>query len=250
MAENNTWVMIILSAINYALWKLQMEDILFCEDLYDSLEIKGDKPAAARKDEELKKMNQKTIGKARKEVELKEDVIKGAPTEDNQGSAYHLCGDREMFSAYATCDSGLVRMAHNTTSSVVGKGSVRFRMADERSLTLTEGELLSDMGPVVLASKIDRKCNSYTKVCGASEWVPGSVGVLGCPIRSSDDGDKANFEELYSDGTRDGVTKTHKVMYFAVQPSGGCRAPRYYGGAGLEAVRMDNLKSSDYLPVG
>ncbi|GFZ14038.1 chromatin remodeling factor17 [Actinidia rufa] len=37
------------------------------------------------------------------------------------GSAYHLCRDREMFSTYAACES-----------------SVRFRMADGKSLTLTE----------------------------------------------------------------------------------------------------------------
>ena len=36
-------------------------DILFCKDLYDSLENKRDKPAAT-KDEEWKKMNRKTIG--------------------------------------------------------------------------------------------------------------------------------------------------------------------------------------------
>ena len=36
-------------------------------------------------------------------------------------SAYQLCGDREMFSTYATCDDGLVWMTKNTTSRFVGK---------------------------------------------------------------------------------------------------------------------------------
>ncbi|GFY98340.1 hypothetical protein Acr_12g0008810 [Actinidia rufa] len=53
-------------------------------------------------------------------------------------SAYHLCRDREVFSTYAACE-GHIWMANNTTSRVVGKGSVRFRMADRRSVTLTEG---------------------------------------------------------------------------------------------------------------
>ena len=52
-------------------------------------------------------------------------------------SASHLCRDREMFSTYATCE-GLVRMANNTENRVVGKRTVRFRIIDERSLTLTE----------------------------------------------------------------------------------------------------------------
>ena len=39
----------------------------------------------------------------------------------DSGSAYHLCGDREMFSTYAACDGGLVWMANNTLSKVVGK---------------------------------------------------------------------------------------------------------------------------------
>ncbi|GFZ19767.1 hypothetical protein Acr_28g0004720 [Actinidia rufa] len=53
-------------------------------------------------------------------------------------SAYHLCGDKEIFSTYAAYDGELVRMANNTTSIVVGTGAAQFRMADERSLTLTK----------------------------------------------------------------------------------------------------------------
>ena len=55
----------------------------------------------------------------------------------DSGSAYHLCRDREVFSTYAPCE-GRIWMANNTSSRVVGRGSVRFRMADGRSVTLTE----------------------------------------------------------------------------------------------------------------
>ncbi|GFY80334.1 hypothetical protein Acr_01g0001430 [Actinidia rufa] len=48
-----------------------------------------------------------------------------------------FCRERKMFSTYAACE-GLVRMANNTTNKVVGKGTVWFRMADRRSVTLTE----------------------------------------------------------------------------------------------------------------
>ncbi|GFZ04053.1 hypothetical protein Acr_16g0006770 [Actinidia rufa] len=55
----------------------------------------------------------------------------------DSGSAYHLCRDRKVFSTYAACE-GRIWMANNTASRVVGRGSVRFRMADGRSVTLTE----------------------------------------------------------------------------------------------------------------
>ena len=61
MAEHNLGSMIVLSATNYAIWKPRMEDILFCKDLHDPLENKGEKPVA-KKDEEWRKMNRKTIG--------------------------------------------------------------------------------------------------------------------------------------------------------------------------------------------
>ncbi|GFY87184.1 hypothetical protein Acr_05g0008230 [Actinidia rufa] len=55
----------------------------------------------------------------------------------DSGSAYHLCRDREVFSTYAAYE-GRIWMANNTSSRVVGSGSVRFRMADGRSVTLIE----------------------------------------------------------------------------------------------------------------
>ncbi|GFS37111.1 hypothetical protein Acr_00g0049940 [Actinidia rufa] len=61
MVEHNLGSMIVLSATNYAIWKPRMKDILFCKDLHDPLENKGEKPVAT-KDEEWRKMNRKTIG--------------------------------------------------------------------------------------------------------------------------------------------------------------------------------------------
>ena len=56
----------------------------------------------------------------------------------DSGNAYHLCKNKEMFSTYVVCDGGLVWMANNMANKVVGKGSVRFCMADRKSLTLTD----------------------------------------------------------------------------------------------------------------
>ncbi|GFS36180.1 hypothetical protein Acr_00g0044480 [Actinidia rufa] len=118
-------------------------------------------------------------------VENESDVMYLAASEDGKsdwvldsGSAYHLCRDREVFSTYAPCEER-IWMANNTSGKVVGRGSVRFRMADGRYVTLTErgmsrqGELLSDMGPVVLARRMDKGSNRCTEVRKAS------VGVLG-----------------------------------------------------------------------
>ncbi|GFY84660.1 hypothetical protein Acr_03g0014340 [Actinidia rufa] len=103
----------------------------------------------------------------------------------DSGSAYHLCRDREVFSTYATCNRR-VWMSNNTASRVVGKGSVRFCMAYGRSVTLTErgvfrqGELLSDMGPVVLARRVDKESSHCTEVRKASTGIlGGSVMVPG-----------------------------------------------------------------------
>ncbi|GFZ16948.1 hypothetical protein Acr_26g0002180 [Actinidia rufa] len=125
-----------------------------------------------------------------------------------QGSAYHLCRDREILSTYATCER-LERMANNTTNRVVGKGIVRFCMADEmfsdidrveefgeffkgnkemllrrktRRLYRLEGsaqtgELLSDMGLMVLASRMDMGSNSCTKARQSKHRVLGGYGM-------------------------------------------------------------------------
>ncbi|GFY81482.1 hypothetical protein Acr_01g0012910 [Actinidia rufa] len=137
----------------------------------------------------------------------------------DSGSAYHLCRDREVFSTYAPCE-GRVWMANNTASRVIGRGSVRFRMADERSVTLTEDvhrEAHRKETKLILRSYTAKGAATPKRVSFALDLISG--------------GDLSNC--------------VHK---------GGEIEPRQlaksYGGAGSEAVRMDNLKISDYTPVG
>ncbi|GFZ21899.1 hypothetical protein Acr_29g0010610 [Actinidia rufa] len=146
----------------------------------------------------------------------------------DSSSAYYFCRDREVFSTYAACE-GRIWMANNTASRVVGRGFVRFCMADMRSMTLTErgvsrqGELLSDMGPVVLARRVDQgsnRCTGVRKVI--ARVLEGSVMVLG------------GF----------GAVQERREMLWDMYGS------LSYGRAGSEAVRMDNLKTSDYPLVG
>ncbi|GFY85443.1 hypothetical protein Acr_04g0001810 [Actinidia rufa] len=166
----------------------------------------------------------------------------------DSGSTYHLCSDREVFSTYTACERR-IWMTNNTSSRVVGKRSVRFRMADGRSVTLTEGELLSDMGLVVLARIVDKGSNHCIEVRKASAGVLGGsvMAPRGSGVRSSEEGDQVDFKKLYSEGLgdaeaslfcsrfdqwryslqlcaqgrRDRATTTHKVTYFAAHPGGG-----------------------------
>ena len=63
-----------------------------------------------------------------------------------------------MFSTYAACDGGLVWMANNKLTRVVGKGVVRFPMANGRSLTLTEVRHVLNLGKnLIFIGMLDSK---------------------------------------------------------------------------------------------
>ncbi|GFZ03538.1 hypothetical protein Acr_16g0001620 [Actinidia rufa] len=249
----------------------------------------------------------------------------------DSGSAYHLCRDREVFSTYAACE-GRIWMANNTASRVVGRGTVRFRMTDGRSVTLTEvrhvpnlrknlisigmldakgcrfdasggilrvskgnkemlwerrlegytdwrgvsrqGELLSDMGPVVLARRMDKGSNRCTEVRKASAGVPGGSGVdvhreaqrketksilRSCTAKGAAMPRRVSFAlDLISGGVLSSCTSVWRCIHFGGKWSSLLMRLRYlsdavlqsYEGAGSEVVRKDNLKTSDYPPVG
>ncbi|GFY85526.1 pentatricopeptide repeat (PPR) superfamily protein [Actinidia rufa] len=203
----------------------------------------------------------------------------------DSSSAYHLCRDREVLSAYATCE-GCIWMAYNTTSRVVGKESVWFRMIDGRSMMLTEflrktrrfcgkrrlegytdwrgvsrqGELLSDMGPVVLARRMDKGSNCCTEARKASAETRGVQLVQDVHRKPQRKETKSNLRSCIAKGAA-----MVKRVSFALDlisggdlsscaHKGGEMEPRQlaksYGEAGPEAVRMDNLKTSDYPLVG
>ncbi|GFS30861.1 hypothetical protein Acr_00g0014520 [Actinidia rufa] len=109
---------------------------------------------------------------------------------------------------------------------------------------------------------IKRDCSKYKaqdqslKTATTAVMVVDKSDVL---LAASEDG-KSNW--VLNSGRRDGATTTHKVMYFAAYLGGGCEAPQWgvarylgekvqsYGGTGSKAVKKDNLKTSDYAPVG
>ncbi|KAF7151018.1 hypothetical protein RHSIM_Rhsim02G0074100 [Rhododendron simsii] len=61
MSDFSMNTMVLFSATNYAIWKLQMEDMHSWKDLYDPLEYKGVKPTETKM-EDWKKLNRKAIG--------------------------------------------------------------------------------------------------------------------------------------------------------------------------------------------
>ena len=60
--------MIKLTSSNFSIWKPRMEDILYCKDLYNPLELKGKKPVD-KPEADWKKMNRKTIGHIRQWID-------------------------------------------------------------------------------------------------------------------------------------------------------------------------------------
>ncbi|GFY85531.1 hypothetical protein Acr_04g0002690 [Actinidia rufa] len=135
------------------------------------------------------------------------------------------------------------RMATRKQGDAIGKERLE-GYTDWRGVS-RQGELLSDMGPVVLARRMDKGSNCCTEARKASAGVPRGFGAI--QERKEMLWDMCG-SLLCAQGKRDGATTTRKVTYFATNPSGGCMAPRSYGEAGPEAVRMDNLKTSDYPP--
>ncbi|GFY95137.1 hypothetical protein Acr_10g0005220 [Actinidia rufa] len=195
----------------------------------------------------------------------------------DSGSAYHLCRDREVFSIYAACEER-IWMANNTSSRVVGRGSVRFRMADGRSMTLTEirhvpnlrknlisigmldakGCSFDASGGILRVSKGNKEM-LWGKKTGGLYRLEGNVQTGGATVRHGSNGISKENEQGKQPLHRDTQSK-RRVTYFAAHPGGVCGAPQWggaehlgeksYGGAGSEAVRKDNLKTSDYPPVG
>ncbi|GFZ11283.1 hypothetical protein Acr_22g0006810 [Actinidia rufa] len=166
----------------------------------------------------------------------------------NSGIAYHLYRDREVFSTHVACER-LVRIVNNTTKSCWQRNSPvphgrreihegdwgnaaregRLKSyTDWRGVSRQE-ELLSDIGPVERQEMLWDTCRSLAK----HEKVQPVQDVHG----------EAQRKETES--MRDGVTTTCKATYFAAHPMKGSRAPKSYGGAEPEVVRMDNLKNSE-----
>ncbi|GFY80759.1 hypothetical protein Acr_01g0005680 [Actinidia rufa] len=279
-----------------------MEDILFCKNLHDPLENKGDKPVAT-KDEEWRKMNRKRIGLIRQCI--RHEVFHHVAQET---SAYELWIKlEEMYQAKTSRNKALLMrrlvnlklqrettVAEHTSEFQNLEGHIKrdcpkYKAQDQSSDIAATAVMAVDEDEidVLLAASEDGKMLD-SKGCsfdtsggtlrvskGNKEMLWGkktkglyrleeSIQIGGATVRH---GSSRIRKENGQGKRRDGATITRKVTYFAAHPGEGCDAPQWgvqgtsvrrcrhfgvesYGGAGLEAVRKDNLKTSDYPPVG
>ncbi|CAL8167685.1 unnamed protein product [Prunus armeniaca] len=63
-SSSSSATMLKLTASNYSIWKPRMEDILYCKDLYESLQLLGQKPEG-KLDDAWSILNRKAIGQIR-----------------------------------------------------------------------------------------------------------------------------------------------------------------------------------------
>ncbi|GFY95176.1 hypothetical protein Acr_10g0005610 [Actinidia rufa] len=239
----------------------------------------------------------------------------------DSGIAYHLCRDKEVFSTHVACE-GLVRMAND---AIVGKGqsasggTLRVSKGNRRSCmrrktgrlyrlreNVQTGELLSDIGPVVLARWMDeeatvaqrhaKQAQEYlmdvlersTVEQERKEMLWDTCGSLARhekvqPVQDfHEEAQRRETESMHNDRRDVAGTSLFRSRSVAVispvvhtreerwshdnlQSDVLCRAPRWggaghlsekvqalrsYGGAGSEVVGMDNLKTTDYPPMG
>jgi hypothetical protein len=66
--EEPSTSMVKLTASNYSIWKTMMEDILYCKDLFDPIELEGVKLVSTT-NEDWNKMNRKAVGYIRQWVD-------------------------------------------------------------------------------------------------------------------------------------------------------------------------------------
>ncbi|GFY85469.1 hypothetical protein Acr_04g0002070 [Actinidia rufa] len=210
----------------------------------------------------------------------------------DSSSAYHLCRDKEVFSTYAACE-GRIWMANNTSSRVVGRGSVQFRMADGRSVTLTEWRnsqsFQGKQGDAVgkedwRAIPIGGECpNRRSYGLTWVQWIQSGTRVQGDAlgyVRKSGqtrvvqpvqdvhrEAQRKETKSILRSCTAKGAAMPKRVSFALDLISGGVFSNWHlgekvqtlrcggaytssYGEAGSEAVMKDNLKTSDYPPVG
>ncbi|KAG8474865.1 hypothetical protein CXB51_031592 [Gossypium anomalum] len=63
----------------------------------------------------------------------------------DSGCSFHMCLNREWFSAYSSVEGGVVRMRNDSSSKVIGIGTVKIKMHDETIRTLSDVRYVPDL---------------------------------------------------------------------------------------------------------
>ncbi|KAG8492047.1 hypothetical protein CXB51_015709 [Gossypium anomalum] len=63
----------------------------------------------------------------------------------DSGYSFHMCPNREWFSTYSSVEGGVVRMGNDSSSKVIGIGTIKIRIHDETIRTLSDVRYVPDL---------------------------------------------------------------------------------------------------------
>ncbi|KAK5832860.1 hypothetical protein PVK06_016665 [Gossypium arboreum] len=63
----------------------------------------------------------------------------------DSGCSFHMCPNREWFSTYSSVEGGVVRMGNDSSSKVIGIGTVKIRIHDGTIRTLSDVRYVPDL---------------------------------------------------------------------------------------------------------
>ncbi|CAL2254439.1 unnamed protein product [Prunus armeniaca] len=123
-SSSSSATMLKLTASNYSIWKPRMEDILYCKDLYEPLQLLGQKPEG-KSDDAWSIMNRKAVGQIRQWVD--------------QSVFHHVAQETDAYKLWTKLSSMYERKTAQNKASVIRR-LVNLKYRDGRSVT----EHLSD----------------------------------------------------------------------------------------------------------
>ncbi|KAG8498873.1 hypothetical protein CXB51_005276 [Gossypium anomalum] len=145
--------------------KLSFEDVkghLLSRDKLDNelhLDSKADRQASVliaskKRDKRTAESNEEDVAGANMADENGDDFLL-VSTSDNSKLAsewvldsrcsFHMCPNREWFSTYSSVEGGVVRMGNDSSSKVIGIGTVKIRIYDGTIMTLSDVKYVSDL---------------------------------------------------------------------------------------------------------
>ncbi|BBH02116.1 hypothetical protein Prudu_012586 [Prunus dulcis] len=123
-SSSSSATMLKLTASNYSIWNPRMEDILYCKDLYEPLQLLGQKPAG-KSDDAWSILNRKVVGQIRQWVD--------------QSVFHHVSQETDAYKLWTKLSSMYERKTAQNKASVIRR-LVNLKYRDGRSVT----EHLSD----------------------------------------------------------------------------------------------------------
>ncbi|KAG8502380.1 hypothetical protein CXB51_000443 [Gossypium anomalum] len=145
--------------------KLSFEDVkghLLSRDKLDNelhLDSKTDRQASVlvaskKRDKRAAEGNEEDVAGANLADENGDDFLLVSTSDNSKltsewildsGCSFHMCPNREWFSTYSSIESGVVRMGNDSSSKVIGIGTVKIKMHDGTIRTLSDVRYVPDL---------------------------------------------------------------------------------------------------------